>query len=115
MIDPQDKSRSPRSAELSAYFLERARHYRFAAAMTETPREIERLCEVALMFEEMAHDTRRPELFSRLRAGTWPRRECLSTTECKPGFVEACRYKFVRVGRFIRRRARISRMQGHAG
>ena len=112
MIDPQDKSRSSRLADLSAHFLERAKPYPFVAAMTEAPREMERFCEVALMFEEMARDTQRSELYSRLRAGTWPRRECPSTTECKPGFVEAWVYKFVRIGRFIRLQAPISRVQG---
>ncbi|HWN98414.1 MAG TPA: hypothetical protein VNS63_04010 [Blastocatellia bacterium] len=112
MIDPQDKPRSPRLANLSAHFLERAKHYRFVAAMTEAPREMERFCEVALMFKEMARDTQRSELYSRLGAGTWPRRECPSTTECKPGFVEAWVYKFVRIGRFIRLQAPISRVQG---
>jgi hypothetical protein len=102
MINPQDKSRTPRLANLSAHFLDRAKHYRFVAAMTKTPREIERFCEVALMFEEMARDTQRSELYSRLRAGIWPRREFPSTTECKPGFVEAWVHTFVRVGRFIR-------------
>jgi hypothetical protein len=45
--------------DASAHFLERAKHYRFAAAMTENPLEIERLCEVACMFEQMAHDVKR--------------------------------------------------------
>jgi hypothetical protein len=45
--------------DASAHLLERAKHYRFAAAMTENPLEIERLCDVAFMFEQMAHDVRR--------------------------------------------------------
>ncbi len=43
----------------SAHFLNRAKYYRFAAARTRNPRETERLCDVALMFERMAHDVRR--------------------------------------------------------
>jgi hypothetical protein len=43
----------------SAHFLTRAKYYRFAAARTENPQEIERLCDVALMFERMARDVRR--------------------------------------------------------
>jgi hypothetical protein len=51
--------RSSRTENLSAYFLERAKHYRFAAAMKTDMREIETLCELAHMFERMAHDIRR--------------------------------------------------------
>ena len=50
----------PRPPEIAeAHFLERAKYYRFAAAMTENPEKIARLCEVALMFERMAYDVRR--------------------------------------------------------
>jgi hypothetical protein len=45
-----------------AHFLERAKHYQFAAAMTENPWEIERLFDVAVMFERMARDVRRLRL-----------------------------------------------------
>jgi hypothetical protein len=48
-----------RAMDASAHFLARAKHYRLAAAMTENPLEIERLCDVASMFEQMAHDVRR--------------------------------------------------------
>jgi len=50
---------NPRPPKASAYFLERAKYYRFAAAMTENPQEIERLCDIAFMFERMAHEVRR--------------------------------------------------------
>lgn len=53
---------------MGAYFLERARHYRLAAAMTTNPYEIERFCEIAVMFERMARETRRPQLRSRFTA-----------------------------------------------
>jgi hypothetical protein len=69
MTDQQSKLHSPHTGNLTTYFLERAKYYRFAAAMTENSLEIERLCEVAHMFERMAHDTRRLALHSRLRAG----------------------------------------------
>jgi len=58
MTDQQGKLCSPHTANVTTY-LERAKHYRFAAAMTVNPHEIERLCEVADMFERMAHDTQR--------------------------------------------------------
>jgi hypothetical protein len=49
----------PRFLNASAHFMERAKYYRFAAARTENAQEIERLCDVAFMFERMAHDVRR--------------------------------------------------------
>jgi hypothetical protein len=42
---------------LSANFLERAKHYHFAAAMSQSPYEIERFCEIAGMFELLARET----------------------------------------------------------
>jgi len=69
MTDQQSKLCSPHTGNMTTYFLERARHYRFAAAMTKKPHEIERLCEVAYMFERMAHDTQRLAPHSRLTAG----------------------------------------------
>jgi hypothetical protein len=44
---------------VETHFLERAKYYRFAAAMTKNSREIDLLCDVALMFERMARDVRR--------------------------------------------------------
>jgi len=68
--------RGSRALDASAHFLERAKHYRFAAAMTENPQEIERLCDIAFMFEQMAHDVRRlRQGRSRFRAGGWHRAE----------------------------------------
>jgi hypothetical protein len=58
-----------RPSVFMTYFLERARHYRFAAAMTKTPYEIERFCEIAGMFERMAHETTRSQLRSRFTTG----------------------------------------------
>ena len=63
----QNNSRSA-PVNITAYFLERARHYRFADAMTKIPYEIERFCEIAFMFERMAHETRRSRLSSRFTA-----------------------------------------------
>jgi hypothetical protein len=67
MTDRQNNSRSA-LVNTTAYFLERAGHYRFAAAMTTNPYEIERFCELAVMFERMAHETRRSQLCSRFKA-----------------------------------------------
>jgi hypothetical protein len=89
MTDQQGKLCSPHTANVTTYFLERAKYYRFAAAMTVNPHEIERLCEVADMFERMAHDTQRLAPHSRLTAaGTWPRRQCSLSTDRKAGFIE---------------------------
>lgn len=51
--------RGTRAMDASAHFLKRAKHYRFLAAMTENPPEIERLCDIAFMFEQMARDVKR--------------------------------------------------------
>ena len=67
MTDRQNNSRSA-LVNMTAYFLERARHYRFAAATTKNRYEIERFCEIAAMFERMAHETRRSQLSSRFTA-----------------------------------------------
>ena len=56
------KLRSQSGENIEAHFLERAKYYQFAAAMTENPQEIERLCDIAFMFERMAHDVRRLRL-----------------------------------------------------
>jgi len=77
MTDQQSKLCSPHTGNI-----------RFAAAMTEKTHEIERLCEVAYMFERMAHDTRRLAPHSRLTAGAWPRRQCSLSTDRKAGFIE---------------------------
>ena len=58
MTDQQSKLCRPHTGNMTTYFLERARHHRFAAAMSENTHEIEMLCAVAYMFERMAHDTR---------------------------------------------------------
>jgi hypothetical protein len=67
MNDMTDRKNHSRGALVNktAYFLERAKRYRFAAAMSETPYEIARFCEIAAMFERMAHETRRSKLRSR--------------------------------------------------
>jgi hypothetical protein len=86
MTDQQSKLCSPRTGNLTTFFFERAKHYRFAAAMTENTHEIERLCEVAHMFERMAHDTRRLAPHSRLTAAAWPKRHL--STDRKAGFIK---------------------------
>ena len=101
MTDRQSKLCRPHTENVTIYFLERAKHYRFAAAMTKNTREIEKLCEVAHMFEQMAHDTRRLAPHSRLTAGTWPRRQCSLSTGSKAGFIETW------VGRVARLRRRL--------
>lgn len=100
MTDQQSKPCSPHTGNVTTYFLERAKHYRFAAAMTEKTHEIERLCEVANLFERMAHDTRRLAPHSRLTARAWPRRQCSLSVDRKAGFIETW------VGRVVRPRRR---------
>jgi hypothetical protein len=100
MTDRQSKLCSPHTVNLTTYFLERAKYYRFAAAMTENPHEIERLCEVAQMFERMAHDTRR--LAPHLTAGARPRRQCSPSTDRKAGFIETWVGKVARLRRRLR-------------
>jgi hypothetical protein len=101
MTEQQSKPCSPHTGNVTAYFLERAKYYRFAAAMTENAHEIERLCEVARMFEQMAHDTRRLAPHSRLTSGTGPRRQCSLSADRKAGFIE------IWVGRVARLRRRL--------
>jgi hypothetical protein len=101
MTDQRSKLCGPHTGNLATYFLERAKHYRFAAAMTENAHEIERLCEVARMFERMAHDTRRLAPHSRSTARAWPKRQCSLSTDSKAGFVETW------VGRVARLRRRL--------
>jgi hypothetical protein len=102
MTDQQSKLCSPHTGNLTTYFLERAKYYRFAAAMTENPHEIERLCEVAQMFERMAHDTRRLAPHSRLTAGARPRRQSSLSTDRKAGFIETWVGKVARLRRRLR-------------
>ena len=102
MTDQQSKLRIPHTANLTTYFLERAKYYRFAAAMTENPHEIERLCEVAQMFERMAHDTRRLAPRCRLTAGARPRRQSSLSTDRKAGFIETWVGKVARLRRRLR-------------
>jgi hypothetical protein len=40
------KLRSQNGENIETQFLERAKYYQFAAAMTENPQEIERLCDI---------------------------------------------------------------------
>jgi hypothetical protein len=101
MTDQQNTQLRPRIENLSAYFLERANYYRLAAAMKTDPREIERLCEVAYMFERMAHDTRGSNVRSRLTARAWSRRQCSPGADGKTAFVKTWADGFVRLSRFI--------------
>jgi hypothetical protein len=103
MTYPQSKLCSPHTGKLTTYFLERAKHYRLAAAMTDNTHEIERLCEVAHMFEQMAHDTRQLAPHSGFTARAWPRRQYSLSADGKVGFVETW------VGRFARLRRRLRR------
>jgi hypothetical protein len=38
------------------HFLERAKHYRYAAALSDSPRNIQRFIDLAFMFERLAND-----------------------------------------------------------
>jgi hypothetical protein len=40
----------------SIHFLERAKHYRYAAALTDDSRNIQRFVDLAFMFEALAND-----------------------------------------------------------
>jgi hypothetical protein len=102
MTNQRNALPGPRAENLTAYFLERASHYRFAAAMKTETREVERLCEVAQMFERMAHDTRRSHARSQLTAWTRARRQGSPAAEQKAGLVKAWADGVVRLGRFIR-------------
>jgi pyridoxine/pyridoxamine 5'-phosphate oxidase len=104
MTDQQSKPCSPHTGNVTTYFLERAKHYRLAAAMTENTQEIERLCEVAHMFERMAHDIRRLAPHSRLTAGAWARRQCSLSTDCNAGLIETWVGRVARLRRRLRQR-----------
>lgn len=41
---------------VSVHFRERARHYRYAAALTDIPRNIQQFLDLAFMFERLAYD-----------------------------------------------------------
>jgi hypothetical protein len=82
------KLRSQNGENIEAHFLERAKYYQFAAAMTENPQEIERLCDIAFMFERMAHDVRRLRLGqSRFPASDWHKAEWPPAGGGAAGFV----------------------------
>jgi hypothetical protein len=51
------------------HFRQRARHYRFAAAMSDIPREVETFLDLAMMFERLSEQFGRAE--ARLRS-PWP-------------------------------------------
>ena len=46
---------------MSAQLLQRARHYRYAAALSDDPQNIRKLIDLAFMFEQVADDFRRFE------------------------------------------------------
>lgn len=102
MTELQNMPLSSRTEYLSVYFLERANHYRLAAATKTDPREIERLCDIAYMFERMALDIRRSHVCRRLTARVWSRRS--PSADGKAGFVKTWADGFVRLSRFICRR-----------
>jgi hypothetical protein len=41
---------------VSVHFQERARHYRYAAALADNPQNIQQFLDLALMFERLAYD-----------------------------------------------------------
>jgi hypothetical protein len=43
------------------HFRERARHYRFAAAMSDAPRDVETFLDLAMMFERLSKDFARAQ------------------------------------------------------
>jgi hypothetical protein len=45
----------------SLHFRERARHYRFAAAMSDAPRDVETFLDLAMMFELLSKDFARAQ------------------------------------------------------
>ncbi len=45
----------------SMHFLQRARYYRYAAAFTDVPQNIQKLHDLAFMFERLARDFKRIE------------------------------------------------------
>jgi hypothetical protein len=46
---------------MSTRFLERGRHYRYAAALSDNPRAINGLLDLAFMFEQLARDFARAD------------------------------------------------------
>jgi len=50
-----------RQAVTSTHFLERARHYRFAAAVTDNERDVAMFCDLGAMFEALARAFQRVE------------------------------------------------------
>jgi len=61
----------------SAHLRERARQYKLAAALTDCPRDVEMFCDLAVMFDQLAHDFRRAgrgraEIIARQVAGAAP-------------------------------------------
>jgi hypothetical protein len=41
---------------MSVHFQERSRHYRYAAALTDNPKNIQQFLDLAFMFERLAYD-----------------------------------------------------------
>ena len=48
------KPTSPPKAITSVSFLQRARHYRLAAAISDAPRDVEMFLDLAMMFERLS-------------------------------------------------------------
>ena len=71
---PQERAEmGPWQTIKSAHFRERARQYRLAAALTDSPRDAETYCDLAMLFNDIARDFRRLEARTRA-AGFLPRR-----------------------------------------
>jgi hypothetical protein len=101
MVNRQNTALGSRTENLPAYFLARAKHYRFAATIKTNKREIETLCELAHMFERMAHDIQRSRARSRLTAGARSRRRCSPSADARAGLRKTWVGRFVRLSRFI--------------
>jgi hypothetical protein len=52
---------SPPKAITSVSFLQRARHYRLAAAISDAPRDVEMFLDLAMMFERLSDQFGRAE------------------------------------------------------
>jgi hypothetical protein len=57
---------NPSKPVTSVSFLERARHYRFAAAICDAPRDVEMFLDLATMFERLSEYFARAEARLRL-------------------------------------------------
>ena len=66
----------------SAHFGERARQYRFAAALTDSPRDVESFSNLAMMFQRLARDLKRIEVAKATVHGNGTRRIVITAGDC---------------------------------